>query len=61
MERERERKRDIRLTFAQELFCPSQGVGDPVADEWERRALCLCLAFNETAQYNQTHIILTYV
>ncbi|CAE7947976.1 Ptchd3 [Symbiodinium sp. KB8] len=24
-----------------ELFCPSQGTADPVADEWERRALCL--------------------
>ncbi|CAE7539426.1 Ptchd3 [Symbiodinium sp. CCMP2592] len=23
-----------------ELFCPTAGVNDPVADEWERRALC---------------------
>ena len=26
--------------FAQELFCPREGQTDPVADEWERRALC---------------------
>ena len=25
----------------QELYCPSQGVNDPVADEWERQVLCL--------------------
>ncbi|CAK9032965.1 Patched domain-containing protein 3 (RND-type protein RNDEu-3) [Durusdinium trenchii] len=25
----------------QELYCPTAGVNDPVADEWERRALCL--------------------
>eukprot|EP00913_Durusdinium_trenchii_P033109 g30999.t1 len=24
-----------------ELYCPTAGVNDPVADEWERRALCL--------------------
>ena len=24
-----------------ELYCPSQGVNDPVADEWERQVLCL--------------------
>jgi len=25
----------------QELYCPSQGQSDPVADEWERQVLCL--------------------
>eukprot|EP00931_Biecheleriopsis_adriatica_P092827 TRINITY_DN665_c0_g1_i5.p1 TRINITY_DN665_c0_g1~~TRINITY_DN665_c0_g1_i5.p1 ORF type:complete len:1050 (+),score=219.74 TRINITY_DN665_c0_g1_i5:53-3202(+) len=24
-----------------ELYCPSQGMEDPIADEWERRALCI--------------------
>ena len=31
---------------AQELYCPSQGQSDPVADEWERQVLCLQLGFS---------------
>ena len=30
----------------QELYCPSQGQSDPVADEWERQVLCLQLGFS---------------
>ena len=29
------------LRNTEELFCPTEGRTDPVADEWERRALCL--------------------
>ena len=28
---------------SQELYCPKEGVVDPVADEWERQVLCLNL------------------